>query len=64
MIILIVHLPVKTRVENDYLLKDIENLRQLMIKVAFEEGFTSINTIKLSRRLDLLLSKLETANQR
>ncbi|WP_303981833.1 aspartyl-phosphate phosphatase Spo0E family protein [Niallia circulans] len=54
-----VDLPVKTRVENDSLLKDIENLRQLMIKVAFEEGLTSINTIKLSRRLDFLLNKYQ-----
>ncbi len=59
MIILFVDLPVKTRVENDSLLKDIENLRQLMIKVAFEEGLTSINTIKLSRRLDFLLNKYQ-----
>jgi len=58
-IILFVDLPVKTRVENDSLLKDIENLRQLMIKVAFEEGLTSINTIKLSRRLDFLLNKYQ-----
>lgn len=59
MIILFVDLHVKTRVENDSLLKGIENLRQLMIKVAFEEGFTGINTIKLSRRLDFLLSKYQ-----
>ncbi|NGY69733.1 Spo0E family sporulation regulatory protein-aspartic acid phosphatase [Bacillus megaterium] len=33
----------------------------MMIKVAFEEGFTSSNTIRISKRLDLLLNKLKLA---
>jgi len=47
-IILLVDLPVQTRIEDDSVLKDMENLRKLKIKVAFEEGFININTIKLS----------------
>lgn len=48
MIVLLIDLPVQIRVEDDSLLKDMENLRPLTIKVAFEEGFININTIKLS----------------
>lgn len=48
MIILLIDLPVQIRVKDDSLLKDMDNLRQLTIKVAFEEGFINLNTIKLS----------------
>jgi hypothetical protein len=62
--ILFVDLLAYSRLDKDFLLKDIYNLGQLMNKVAFEEGFTSIDTITLRRKLDLLLSKLETASRR
>lgn len=41
MVIWLFDLYVKTRVENDSPLKDIENLSQLMTKVDFDEGLTS-----------------------
>lgn len=61
MIILHFDLHVYINPKNDALLIEIENIREMMIKVAFEEGFTSSNTIRISKRLDLLLNKLKLA---
>lgn len=38
-------------------LTEIENLRHLLVKSAFDKGFTNNETIKVSQRLDMLLNK-------
>ncbi|WP_423144923.1 Spo0E family sporulation regulatory protein-aspartic acid phosphatase [Priestia sp. 40] len=40
------------------LLMEIETTRERMIQFAFEEGFTSQNTVEASQFLDLLLNEL------
>ncbi|MFZ7826935.1 Spo0E family sporulation regulatory protein-aspartic acid phosphatase [Priestia sp. 40] len=44
------------------LLVDIEAVRELMIEIGLEEGFTSDNTILISQFVDQLLNKLEEIN--
>jgi hypothetical protein len=43
-------------VNNETLLKDIEKLRKKMIAVGLSKGFTSEETIKLSKKIDNLIN--------
>lgn len=38
-------------------LKEIENLRHLLIQSAYDKGFTNVETIAVSQKLDVLLNK-------
>lgn len=38
-------------------LREIEKLRHLLVKSAFDKGFTNIETIQVSQRLDCLLNR-------
>ena len=44
------------------LLMEIEIARETMIQFAFEEGFTSDNTVKTSQVIDDLLNELQRIN--
>ncbi|MFL6554846.1 MAG: Spo0E family sporulation regulatory protein-aspartic acid phosphatase [Bacillus sp. (in: firmicutes)] len=41
---------------NDDLFVQIENLRNKMIRVGLSKGFTSVETVRLSERLDKLIN--------
>lgn len=41
------------------LLQEIENIRHTMVITALKEGLNSINTLRLSEKLDCLLNELE-----
>ena len=45
--------------EKQELKKIIETKRAEMIKVAFEEGFTSTNTVRISQEIDKLMNRLD-----
>lgn len=42
---------------------EIEKLRHLLVKSAHDKGFTNIETIKVSQRLDVLLNKYSNIYQ-
>lgn len=44
------------------LLMEIEIAKEIMIQFAFEEGFTSDNTVKTSQVIDDLLNELQRIN--
>ncbi|MBT2259194.1 Spo0E family sporulation regulatory protein-aspartic acid phosphatase [Priestia megaterium] len=46
------------------LIIEIEITREIMIVTALKEGFTSKNTIRLSKRIDHLLNELDKINKR
>ncbi|MQR86867.1 Spo0E family sporulation regulatory protein-aspartic acid phosphatase [Bacillus megaterium] len=46
------------------LIIEIETTREIMIVTALKEGFTSKNTIRLSKRIDHLLNELDKINKR
>jgi hypothetical protein len=46
------------------LIIEIEISREIMIVTALKEGFTSKNTIRLSKRIDHLLNELDKINKR
>ncbi|PEU52779.1 Spo0E family sporulation regulatory protein-aspartic acid phosphatase [Priestia megaterium] len=46
------------------LIVEIEITREIMIVTALKEGFTSKNTISLSKRIDHLLNELDKINKR
>lgn len=45
------------------LIIEIEITREIMIVTALKEGFTSKNTIRLSKRIDHLLNELDKINK-
>ncbi|MBE5101496.1 Spo0E family sporulation regulatory protein-aspartic acid phosphatase [Priestia aryabhattai] len=45
------------------LIIEIEMTREIMIVTALEEGFTSKNTIRISKRIDNLLNELHKINK-
>lgn len=46
------------------LIIEIETTREIMIVTGLKEGFTSKNTIRLSKRIDHLLNELDKINKR
>ena len=44
------------------ILKQVENTRHMMIQSALENGFGDVNTIRLSKKLDLLLNLYQFRN--
>ncbi|PFK63293.1 Spo0E family sporulation regulatory protein-aspartic acid phosphatase, partial [Priestia megaterium] len=46
------------------LIIEVEITREIMIVTALKEGFTSKNTIRLSKRIDHLLNELDKINKR
>ncbi len=46
------------------LIIEIEITREIMIVTALKDGFTSKNTIRLSKRIDHLLNELDKINKR
>ena len=45
------------------LIIEIETIREIMIVTALKEGFTSKNTLRLSKRIDHLLNELDKINK-
>jgi len=45
------------------LIIEIETTREIMIVTALKEGFTSKNTLRLSKRIDHLLNELDKINK-
>ncbi|MBZ5482920.1 aspartyl-phosphate phosphatase Spo0E family protein [Bacillus sp. T_4] len=46
------------------LIIEIETTREIMIVTVLKEGFTSKNTLRLSKRIDHLLNELDKINKR
>ena len=57
MIILLSNIELKRHEKRKLLFKKIEDSRALMIQTALREGFTSLNVLKMSQDLDLLLNE-------
>ncbi len=47
------------RISNKMIRKELYDTRDLMIKTALSEGFTSKKTVELSQRIDELLNHIE-----